>query len=153
MSTQTNPQHDAEDAAEALRRLIASAPSVTDPSEMHWLMSDMALSLMRLQHIAIQVAVAHQGQTHLAHSETGDAAGGRVQSLTVSSHLRRAADLLGWARTRLDLAMTCSDAIAWYDSASATTSTGDVTVPGTDDAPVQHGPSAGTAGPGGKPRS
>lgn len=153
MSTQTNPQYDAEDAAEALRRLIASAPSVTDPSEMHWLMSDMALSLMRLQHIAIQVAVAHQGQTHLAHSESGDAAGGRVQSLTVSSHLRRAAELLGWARTRLDLAMTCSDAIAWYDSASPTTSTGDLTAPGRDDAPVQQGPSAGTAGPGGEPRS
>ena len=151
MSTQTNPQHDAEDAAEALRRLLASAPSVTDPSEMHWLMSDMALSLMRLQHIAIQVAVAHQGQSHLAHSETGDAAGGRVQSLTVSAHLRRAADLLGWARTRLDLAMTCSDVIAWYDSTSPTTSTGDMTVPGPDDAPVQHGPSART--PDGEPRS
>jgi hypothetical protein len=153
MSTQTNPQYDAEDAAEALRRLIASAPSVTDPSDMHWLMSDMALSLMRLQHIAIQVAVVHQGQTHLAHSETGDAAGGRVQSLTVSSHLRRAAELLGWARTRLDLAMTCSDSIAWYDSASPTTAPGNATVPGTDDVPLQQGPSAGTTDRDGKPQS
>lgn len=125
MSTTTSPQHDAEDAAEALRRLSHSTRTFADPSDTYWVLSDLAAMVRRLEQVATQVAAAHSDNAHLAHDDRGQAAAGHVQALTAAGHLRKVVELFGLAHVSLDLALNHSGAIAWYDPASTTlTATG-----------------------------
>ncbi|WP_454859686.1 hypothetical protein [Promicromonospora soli] len=125
MPTIASPQHDAEDAAEALRRLSHSTRTFADPSDTYWVLSDLAATVRRLEQVTTQVAAAHSDNAHLAHDDHGQAAAGHVQALTAASHLRKAVELFGLAHISLDLALANSGAIAWYDPSSTTlTATG-----------------------------
>jgi hypothetical protein len=123
MTSTTNPQHDAEDAAEALRRLAHSTQKFDDPADTYWVISDLAATVRRLEQVITQVEAAHRDNLHLAHDDQGWAAGGHVQALTAAEDLRKAGELFGRAYVSLDLAMGHSGAIAWYP-ASPTPTTG-----------------------------
>jgi hypothetical protein len=120
MLTFTNPQHTAEDAAEAMRNLVFATRSFADPSDTYWVVSDLAAATRRMEQVAIQVASAHRENLQLAHDLHGSAAAGGVKALTAAAHLRRVAEMLGRVHTSLDLAMNHSGAIAWYDPPSPT---------------------------------
>ncbi|PUB20874.1 hypothetical protein C8K30_11585 [Promicromonospora sp. AC04] len=125
MSTTTSPQHDAEDAAEALRRLSHSTRTFADLSDTYWVLNDLAAMVRRLEQVTTQVAAAHSDNAHLAHDHHGQAAAGHVQALTAAGHLRKVVQLVGLAHVSLDLALSHSGAIAWYDPTSTTlTATG-----------------------------
>jgi hypothetical protein len=119
MQTFTHPQHDAEDAAEAIRRLAHSTRAFADVSDTYWVLTDLAATVRRLEQVAIQVATAHRENLDLAHDDHGWSAGGYVKAVTAAAHLRRAAELFNRAHTSLDLAMRHSGGIAWYDPASS----------------------------------
>ncbi|WP_454852138.1 hypothetical protein [Promicromonospora soli] len=120
MLTFTNPQHTAEDAAEAMRNLVFATRSFADPCDTYWVVSDLAATARRMEQVAIQVAAAHRQNLLLAHDHTASTAIGGVKALTAAAHLRRVADLLRQAHTSLDLAAKHSGAIAWYDTVPAT---------------------------------
>ena len=119
MPTLTNPQHAAEDAAEAMRNLVFATRSFVDPCDTYWVVSDLAAATRRMEQVAIQVASAHREKLHLAHDHNGSTALGEVKALTAAAHLRRVADLLRQAHTSLDLAAKYSGAIAWYGTVPA----------------------------------
>ncbi|MEU4360409.1 hypothetical protein [Promicromonospora sp. NPDC023987] len=119
MLTITQPQHTAEDAAEAMRNLVFATRSFTDPCDTYWVVSDLAATARRMGQVVVQVASAHRENLHLAHDHNGSAAVGGVKALTAAAHLRRVADLLRQAHTSLDLAAKHSAAIAWYDGQSS----------------------------------
>ncbi|MFC8797007.1 hypothetical protein ACFT2C_04695 [Promicromonospora sp. NPDC057138] len=114
----TSPQHDAEDTAEALRRLAHSTQKFDDPADTYWVISDLAATVRRLEQVVSQVAAAHRENLHLAHDDQGAAAGGHVQALTAAEDLRKAGELFGRAYVSLDLAMGHSGAIAWYPAST-----------------------------------
>lgn len=125
MSSTTSPQHDAEDAAEALRRLTHSTRVFADPSDTYWVLNDLAALVGRLEQVTTHVAAAHSNNVHLAHDHHGQAPAGHVQALTAAGHLRKVVELFGLAHASLDLALSHSGAIAWYDPTSTTlTATG-----------------------------
>jgi hypothetical protein len=114
MQTFTNPQHTAEDAAEAMRNLVFATRSFADPCDMYWVLTDLAATARRMEQVAIQLASAHRENVHLAHDHTGSTAVGGVKALTAAAHLRHVAEILGRAHARVDLAANHSGAIAWY---------------------------------------
>lgn len=114
MLTFNNPQHTAEDTAEAMRNLVFATRSFADPSDTYWVVSDLAATARRMEQVTIQVASAHRENLGLAHDHTGSAAVGEVKALTAAAHLRHVADLLRQAHTSLNLAAKHSSAIAWY---------------------------------------
>lgn len=120
----TNPQHDAEDAAEALRRLAQSTRTFDDPSDTYWVITDLAAVVRRLEQVIAQVQAAHRDNLHLAHDDQGKASTGQVQALTAVEHLGKAGQLFGLAYVSLDLAMGHSGAIAWYPGTNTTAAAG-----------------------------
>lgn len=120
----TNPQHDAEDAAEALRRLAQSTRTFDDPSDTYWVITDLAAVVRRLEQVIAQVQAAHRDNLQLAHDDQGKAATGQVQALTAVEHLSKAGQLFGLAYVSLDLAMGHSGAIAWYPGTNTTAAAG-----------------------------
>ena len=120
----TNPQHDAEDAAEALRRLAQSTRTFDDPSDTYWVITDLAAAVRRLEQVIAQVQAAHRDNVHLAHDDQGKASTGQVQALTAAEHLSKAGQLFGLAYVSLDLAMGHSGAIAWYPATNTTAGAG-----------------------------
>ncbi|MCP2264997.1 hypothetical protein ACFQHV_10965 [Promicromonospora thailandica] len=121
MLTYNQPQHTAEDAAEAMRNLVFATRTFADPCDTYWVVSDLAATARRMGQVATQVAAAHRQNLHLAHDHTGSTALGGVKALTAAAHLRRVADLLRQAHTSLDLAAKHSGAIAWYGTVPAPT--------------------------------
>ncbi|MFJ3408209.1 hypothetical protein [Promicromonospora sp. NPDC090134] len=120
----TNPQHDAEDAAEALRRLAHSTQKLDDPADTYWVITDLAAVVRRLEQVTAQVQAAHRDNVDLAHDDQGQAAPGQVHALTAVEDLRKAVELLGRAYVSLDLAMGHSGAIAWYPATNTTAAAG-----------------------------
>jgi hypothetical protein len=120
----TNPQHDAEDAAEAMRRLAHSTRTFDDPSDTYWVITDLAATVRRLEQVIAQVQAAHRDNVDLAHDDQGKAATGHVQALTAAEHLSKAGQLFGLAYVSLDLAMGHSGAIAWYPATNTTAAAG-----------------------------
>lgn len=133
----TSPQHDAEDIAEAARRLARSTRDVADPSDLYWVLNDLAAAVPRLQQVAIQIATAHGELLPLAHDHHGRTAQGHAEAITTAAHLRQSADLLGQVHFILDLASTHAGNIAWYEPASATPVTAEPT-PGTEAGANDH---------------
>ncbi|WP_423464204.1 hypothetical protein ACO229_06520 [Promicromonospora sp. MS192] len=110
----SNPQHDAEDAAEALRRLAHSTRTFDDPSDTYWVLTDLAAVIRRLEQVITQVQAAHRDHLDLAHDDQGGTPAGRTNALAAVEHLGKTGELFGLAYASLDLAMSHSGSIAWY---------------------------------------
>ena len=91
MASSRNPVAAAEEADEAVRRLVQATRIFGEPSQTYGVIGDLLGSIRSLQQVLEQVAAAHLDHQDRACSEAGDSAVGAVHASRATDALRAAA--------------------------------------------------------------